>query len=118
MFLGYVKGQEKMYFALKKDGYDLVFRPTLRDKKGNIKGNCDVSLSVKCMIEFDNFDKAIIVTGDGDFYCLIRYLKKKDKLLKIGIPNKRRYSALLQKFHRFFFHICDLRHKLEYKKKW
>lgn len=99
-------------------GYVLIFRPTLQDKKGIIKGNCDAELVLHCMIQYQNFDKAIIVSGDGDFYCLVRYLKKKGKLLRIGIPNKRKYSALLNKFYPYLFFISLLRDKLEYKKKW
>lgn len=69
------------------------------------------------MIEYKNFDKALIISGDGDFYCLIEYLERNRKLLKVGIPNKWRYSALLKRFHSYFFYICDLRHKLEHKKR-
>jgi len=34
------------------------------------------------MIEYNNYDKAIIVSGDGDFHCLVEYLEEKEKLLK------------------------------------
>lgn len=50
------------------------------------------------MIEYKNYNKAIIVSGDGDFRCLIDYLQKKQKLLKVIIPNKYSYSALLRKY--------------------
>lgn len=39
------------------------------------------------LIEFPNYDKAIIVSGDGDFYCLADYLVKKNKLSKIIVPS-------------------------------
>ena len=38
------------------------------------------------MVEYPNYSKALIVTGDGDFYCLVDYLIKHDKLKKKGIP--------------------------------
>lgn len=50
------------------------------------------------LIEISNYDKAVIVSGDGDFYCLIEYLIEVDKLKKILIPNRYKYSALLRKF--------------------
>jgi hypothetical protein len=69
------------------------------------------------MIELKNFDKAIIISGDGDFHCLIEHLMKKNKLLKVGIPNKNKYSCLLTKFSDYLFFINNFRSKLEYKKR-
>jgi len=113
LFIGYVADNEKMYTALKNAGYVLIFKPTL-DKSGVIKGNCDAELVLQCMIELKKFDKAIIVSGDGDFHCLIEYLKNTKKLLKIGIPNKNQYSSLLRKFAKSFFYISDYKNKLQY----
>jgi len=57
------------------------------------KGNVDAELVLHTMIQYPNYDKAVIVSGDGDFYCLIEYLEKKNKLLKVIAPNKKeRYS--------------------------
>jgi uncharacterized LabA/DUF88 family protein len=118
LFLGYVKEFENLYKNLRSYGYELVFKPTL-GKKGEIKGNCDAELVLHCArIEYDNFDEAIIISGDGDFYCLVDFLKKENKLSKIGIPNKKYFSSLFIPFrHPYFFHICDLKEKLEYKKR-
>jgi len=41
------------------------------------------------MIEYPNYHKALIVTGDGDFYRLVDYLIKHDKLLKSDGLRKR-----------------------------
>ena len=49
---------------------------------GKAKGNVDAELVLHTMVEYPNYDKALIVSGDGDFYCLVDYLKGKDKLLK------------------------------------
>jgi uncharacterized LabA/DUF88 family protein len=48
------------------------------------------------MIEYQNYDKAVIVSGDGDFACLIRHLEMQNKLERLIIPNKYRYSSLLK----------------------
>ncbi len=29
------------------------------------------------MIQFNTYNRAVIVSGDGDFYCLVDYLRKK-----------------------------------------
>ena len=34
------------------------------------------------MIELPNLEKAMVISGDGDFYCLIDYLKGQNKLFK------------------------------------
>ena len=54
------------------------FKPTLEYKDGTTKGNCDAELVLQAMIEYLNYDKAVIVTGDGDFYCLVKYLVEKE----------------------------------------
>ncbi len=56
------------------------------------------------MIEYNNFEKAIIVSNDGDFHCLIEYLELNNKLLKILVPN-RKYSKLLNKFERYIIRL-------------
>lgn len=64
------------------------------------------------MIEFPNYDKAIVVSGDGDFYCLADYLAKKDKLKKIIVPNSK-YSSLLRRFGSFIVNVNLFRKKVE-----
>ena len=116
LFIGYIQENKKLYGYLKKAGYILIYKPVLGN--GNfIKGNVDAELVLHTMLNYKNFDKAIIVSGDGDFYCLIEQLVKDDKLLKIGIPNKKRYSALLRKFSEYYFYVNHLRNRFEYKKK-
>lgn len=70
------------------------------------------------MIDFENYDKAIIVTGDGDFYCLVQHLRKKNKLQCVLAPNKVKCSHLLNLAagNRIAF-MDDLRQRLEYKKR-
>jgi len=67
------------------------------------------------MIEYENYDKAIIVSGDGDFHCLIEYLESNSKLAKIIVPNKK-YSSLLRKFAPFILNVGLLRGKLQVRK--
>jgi|SRR3989344_2822713 len=61
-------------------GYHLIFKPTVTHKikgKHETKGNVDAELVLHTLIQFPNYSKAIIVSGDGDFHCLIEYLKAK-----------------------------------------
>lgn len=81
------------------------------------KGNVDAELVLHSMIESKNYEKAIIVSGDGDFHCLIKYLEEKNKLFRILAPNEFSYSSLLRKFNRKIAFISRLKSKLEYIKK-
>ena len=94
----------------------MIFKPTLKLPSGKVKGNVDAELVLHAMIEYDNYDKALIVTGDGDLYCLVDYLIKKDKLLKLMIPNKNSFSSLFRKMMPHMVFMNNLRGMLEYDK--
>ncbi len=117
LFIGYVETNQSLYTALQEDGFILIFKPALRLPSGKIKGNVDAELVLYTMIEYPKYEKAVIVSGDGDFYCLIEYLRKKRKLLKLMIPNRYKYSSLLRKFMPDIVFMNNLKGKLEYKKK-
>ncbi|MBS4060978.1 MAG: NYN domain-containing protein [Bacteroidetes bacterium] len=76
LFIGYVPQYQSLYTQLQKDGYVLIFKPVLVLSGGKVKGNTDAELVLHAMIEWDNYEKALIVTGDGDFFCLVDYLRK------------------------------------------
>ena len=118
LFIGRVAGMEKLYSFLESVGYHVIYKPTL-EYKGNgeshTKGNVDAELILHSMIEFPNYDKAIIVAGDGDYFCLVEYLEKNRKLLHVIIPNRQQYSALLGRFRPYLLFVTDLKAKLERK---
>ena len=118
LFVGYIEGNNDLYIKLQEAGFICIFKPTLTYKDGTTKGNCDAELVLHAMIEYQNYEKAVIVTGDGDFYCLVKYLLEHEKLEQVLIPNFFKYSALLKRFgkKRLAF-MNDLRNKLEYKKR-
>ena len=114
LFIGYIKQNESLYKKLKADGYDLIFKPTVKDNVGKPKGNVDADLVLHAAaVEFSNYDKAVVVSGDGDFYCLHEYLKKKQKLLRIIVPNSKSESSLLRPFQKYKIFIEFEKHKLE-----
>ncbi|MFA6305055.1 MAG: NYN domain-containing protein [Patescibacteria group bacterium] len=97
IFIGFLPKNQNLYNSLYQAGYHLIFKPIIRDKDGKIKGNIDAELVLQAMIDFTRYNRAVIVSGDGDFYCLIRHLYKKDKLSRLIVPNKFRYSKLLKR---------------------
>lgn len=120
IFIGFVKENKKLYDFLRSAGYILIFKPTLKcnhgNKENNLKGNVDAELVLHSMIEYDNYCQAMIISGDGDFYCLIKYLLSKNKLFKVVIPDRKNYSSLLRKFMIKIVFMNTLQDKLEYKK--
>lgn len=114
LFIGYRRGHQKLYTSLKRKGYRLVFKPTIVQPDGTIKGNVDAELVLHAMLTYDRYDQAVIVSGDGDFYCLANYLAKQGKLLRIMTPNER-FSTLLRRFFPYIIRIDRQRAILEYK---
>jgi len=115
LFIGYKPGNESLYTHLQQMGYVLIMKPTMELPGGVVKGNVDAELVLHTMIQLKNFDKAIIISGDGDFYCLVEYLDSKDKLLHVLAPNKH-YSRLFSKFSKYLVRVDQLRGSLELKK--
>ncbi len=130
LFIGYMAENVQMYKQLHSSGYLIVLKPTVGmlnpiieqqpgveskdEKKPPMKGNIDAELVLYAMKDMSNYKKAIIVSGDGDFYCLAEYLANKDRLLHIMTPN-RQYSSLLKPYEEYIIRIDQLRRKLEHK---
>ncbi|MBW3568508.1 NYN domain-containing protein [Candidatus Parcubacteria bacterium] len=119
LFIGMMAGNESMYDKLQGMGYRLIFKPTTEykvDGAVKVKGNVDAELVLYAAGKvFNEYEKAIIVSGDGDFHCLVEYLLEEEKLLKLLTPNKH-YSGLLRKFNDQIVRIDLLKHSLELKK--
>lgn len=117
LFIGYIKRYQKMYKALKSYGFEVIFKPTVKDNQGKPKGNVDAELVLHaCAVEYPNYDKAVVVSGDGDFYCLHKFLEEKKKLLQIIIPNTKSESSLLKEFQKYKTFLYYEKDKLELKK--
>ena len=73
----------RFYQKLNSFGYKLYLKPVkLYDQEDGTtkrKANCDVDMAFYLMKEKDNFNKAIILSGDGDFLPVLKYLKERDK---------------------------------------
>lgn len=134
MFIGYIPENESMYMQIHEAGYAVVLKPTYDmtrprqeadkpatengggepEEKKPIKGNIDAELVLWAVKEMKNYDKAIIVSGDGDFYSLVEYLDEQGKLLKLLTPS-RHYSRLYNKFDKYIVRLDQFRHELEYR---
>lgn len=115
LFIGYKAGNEGLYTNMQQMGYIVILKPTMELPDKTVKGNVDAELVLHTMIQYRNYDKAIIVSGDGDFHCLVEYLDQQSKLLHVLTPNKH-YSGLLRKFNKYIIRIDLIRGSLELKK--
>lgn len=131
MFIGYMPDYEKLYDQLHSQGYLVVLKPTLEmfsdpeaeatkpkkdekpEEKKTTKGNVDTDLVLHVMKEWKHYDKAIIVSGDGDFYTLIEHLDQQGKLLHVMTPNWQ-YSSLLKPFEKYILRLDQKRQELRY----
>jgi uncharacterized LabA/DUF88 family protein len=113
LFIGYISKYKNLYKKLSDFGYELIFKPTTKIR-GSFKGNIDAELVLySSAIEIDNYNKAIIISGDGDFYCLAKFLLKKNKLDYIFIPNRKAYSHLLNDFYKYLRFVDDVKSKIK-----
>ncbi len=119
IFIGLIANNQKLYTRLQEAGFVLIFKPTIRyfvDGKETVKGNVDAELVLHAAaVEYDNYDRAIIISGDGDFACLVEFLADRNKLLHVMTPNAK-YSQLLKPFSSYIVRVDQLRQSLEYKK--
>jgi uncharacterized LabA/DUF88 family protein len=97
-FLGAVdETNEDMYNAIQKAGFILQFREHNQSMKGKKKGNVDTDIVfsiMKKLYKKEAPDKIILVSGDGDYFRLIKFLIDENRLGKILFPNGKRCSTL------------------------
>lgn len=131
MFIGYMSENEALYEYMHELGFLVVLKPTLdvsakptkeaetpakdseEKEKPIVKGNVDAELVLYTMKEIPNYEKAIIVSGDGDFFSLAEYLDEQGKLAHIMTPNWQ-YSSLLKVFESKIIRLDQLRKQLAY----
>lgn len=142
LFIGYMSENEALYEHMHELGYLIVLKPTVdvtsmhidpvngelirkdgekdpkdpKDPKDKpiIKGNVDAELVLYAMKEMPNYEQAIIVSGDGDFFSLAEYLISQNKLANILTPNWQ-YSSLLKPFEEKIVRLDQLRRQLAYR---
>ena len=118
IFVGFIEGHEDLYNTLEAAGFVCIYKPTIEHKDGTTKGNCDAELVLQAMIDYNLYDKAVVISGDGDFQCLVKYFIEQDKLLNLIIPNRNKYSALYKEdmFEPYLHFMNNLKGQLAYKK--
>jgi uncharacterized LabA/DUF88 family protein len=99
LFIGLIPKNNKLYTYLQECGYTLVFKEVVYDGDGKAKGNCDADLVLKAVRDSyeNNFDKAIMVSSDGDYASLVSFLMEKGKLQSVLSPALAKKCSILIK---------------------
>jgi len=98
IFMGYISKQAPLYKYLESASFSLIFKESIT-QKGIVKGNADSEMVLKSVRDVfeETPDNVILVSGDGDFSCLVDFLIEKEVFKTILIPNKNYVSYLLRK---------------------
>lgn len=114
IFLGLVPKYKNLYLKLQEAGFDLVFKEITYDSGGKVKGNCDSELVLKATVDYfeKRFNKIVLVSSDGDYACLVRFLKEKDSVCSVVSPANK-CSFLLRKLNTPLTYLNTQRGKIE-----
>ncbi len=97
LFIGLIPNRTSFYQYLQESGFILIFKQTI-SVEGSIKGNCDAELVLKVVSDFytKNTHSFILITGDGDFGCLVEFLQENKVLDRVLVPDKKKCSFLIR----------------------
>ena len=100
MLIGRHLQRVKFYKRLENFGYHLHLKPVkLYDQEDGLtkrKANCDVDMTFYLMKEKNNFDRAIILSGDGDFLPVLKYLRDSRKEIIVLARSERTAKEIRQ----------------------
>ncbi|HPN14625.1 MAG TPA: NYN domain-containing protein [bacterium] len=99
IFIGLLAKNSSLYTYLQECGFVLIFKETIYDGDGKPKGNCDADLVLSATIDVfeSNYDTVILVSSDGDYAPLVRFLQKKGKMGIILSPSNAKKCSILLK---------------------
>lgn len=110
----------KFYRKLKKFGYTLKLKPTKIYKEGDRtikKANCDVDLTFDLMRYMSQYQELVVLSGDGDFAVVLKYLRNKGKKIHILSRGERTAKEIRRLAGGKFIDFVRLRSKLEFEEK-
>ena len=74
---------------------------------------------MKKLYKGEDFDRIVLISGDGDYKRMVDFLVKEDKFKKILFPNKKYASSLYKKLGSEYFDYLDskdIKNKIKFKK--
>ena len=123
-FLGYVQEtNQEMYEEIQNAGFVLIFREHNPAMIGKKKGNVDSDIIfhiMKKIYKKEDFEKIILVSGDGDYKLVVDFLIEEGRFAKILFPDRSRASSLYKKIGAPYFDALDavdVRNKIQRNEK-
>ena len=95
--VGYLPDMQRFYTLLQRAGFIVIFKEVARGRDGTPKGNVDVDLTLHTVDLKDEYAGAVLITSDGDFASLVRYLRERNKLKVVLSPHRAHTSHLLRR---------------------
>lgn len=71
--------QLKFYEKLQQFNYELRLIPVKTFSDGRKKADVDSRMTFEIMYYFSEYDKAVVMTGDGDYYWVLEHLIQSEK---------------------------------------
>ncbi len=112
-FLGNIDKNSDLYKELESDGYYLKLKTpgkhteeeeycpycwkVIVPELTKYKSDCDSFMTLEVISNISLYDKAVVITSDGDFDELIKELVRKDKLRLLLAPCRKGCSKLLKR---------------------
>ena len=120
-FLGCVNEEfQDLYDEIQEAGFILKFREHNTVMLGKKKGNVDSDIIfnvMKKLYQKEDFDKIILISGDGDYKMLVDFLIGENKFKKILFPNKKFSSSLYKKITRVYYdYLENIKNKIGKRK--
>lgn len=114
LFIGLVPEYKELYTKLQEAGFTLIFKETTHDGDGNIKGNCDAELVLAATRGYyeKEFQEAVLVSSDGDYACLVSFLKDRSAFKALLSPRDK-CSFLLRKLDIRIVYLSTQRSNIE-----
>lgn len=101
---------------ISRAGFSVISKPATEDKtSGEVyKANMDIELAVNVILSMPTYDKAVLVTGDGDFEYILSVLRTHGKLFTIISTDAVAGRQLKNSAGMHFIDLADHRDALEY----
>jgi len=118
-FLGFMNEERQdLYGKIQEAGFILVFKQHNPAMQGEKKGNVDTDIvftAMRKLYKREDFDRILLVSGDGDYKILVDFLIEENRFEKILFPNRRFASSLYRRLPtRFYDYLesTDIRSKI------
>lgn len=124
IFFGAVDEENQdIYELIQEAGFILMFRERSRSMLGKKKENADTDIVFSVMSKIadgEKFEQVVLVSGDGDYFKMVRYLVEKERFCKLLSPNRHSTSSLYRVFTPKYVDFLDnkgVKNKIAYKKR-